>query len=159
MGIVSYRLHAEYRSLGNISLESVILSGLHDSIGLYRYCGEEERSLADKWLALAGFTGKEATLFRALSYGEQRALLIARAMVKSPTLLILDEPCHNLDATQRERILGLLQQIADTGTSTILHVTHDETEVLPCERHILELKPGSMPMYEIIERNQQGKQA
>lgn len=152
MGIVTYRLHTEYRSLGDLPLEAVLLSGLHDSIGLYRQCGEEERSLAEKWLTLTGFEGRGTTLFRDLSYGEQRAVLIARAAIKHPPLLILDEPCHGLDAFHRDRILALLQKIAEHGTSTLLHVTHDETEVLPCERHVLELSPGETPMYRLLTR-------
>ena len=152
MGIVSYRLHVEYRSLGDLSLETVVLSGLHDSIGLYQHCGKEERILAEKWLSLAGFTGKKDLLFRDLSYGEQRALLIARAAIKCPPILILDEPCHGLDDTHRQRTLMLLEKIAESGNSTLLHVTHDPTEVLECEHHILEFKPGQTPMYEITTR-------
>jgi ABC-type molybdenum transport system, ATPase component/photorepair protein PhrA len=149
MGIVSYRLHTDYRALGDLPIETVILSGLHDSIGLYQQCGDEERSLAKNWLALAGFEGRDAILFRDLSYGEQRAILIARAAIKQPPILILDEPCHGLDTGHRDRILHLLEKIAENGESTLLHVTHDETEVLPCERHILELCPGETPMYRI----------
>lgn len=152
MGIVSYRLHTDYRSLGDIPLEAVILSGIHDSIGLYQQCGEEERSLAKKWLDLAGFEGHGGVLFRDLSYGEQRAILIARAAIKQPPILILDEPCHGLDTAHRDRILTLLERIAERGESTLLHVTHDETEVLPCERKILELRPGETPMYRILVR-------
>lgn len=152
MGIVTYRLHAEYRSLGDVPLRTVLVSGLHDSIGLYEQSGEEERSLADTWLALVGFEGRGDIPFRDLSYGEQRALLIARAAIKQPPLLILDEPCHGLDSVHRARILALLQRIAELGGSTLLHVTHDETEVLPCEKRILELRPGQNPMYAILER-------
>ena len=150
IGVVSYRLHVEYRGLGHLSLESVILSGLHDSIGLYQQCGEEERELAKKWLSLTGFANREGEHFRNLSFGEQQAILIARASIKCPPILILDEPCHGLDENSRRRILTLLQAIAESGTSTILHVTHDSSEILPCEKHILELQPGKDPMYKIF---------
>lgn len=153
MGIVSYRLHTEYRQLGDLPLETVILSGLHDSIGLYQECGEEERELAGLWLALAGFSGRGRELFRDLSYGEQRAVLIARAAVKCPPILILDEPCHGLDEKSRERILQLLDAIAGRGGSTLLHVTHDPSEVRPCEKRVLEFRPGETPMYRILERS------
>ncbi len=154
MGIVSYRLHVEYRSLGDLDLESVILSGIHDSIGLYEYCGEEERTLAKKWLHLAGFGTRETERFGTLSYGEQRSILIARAAVKCPPILILDEPCHGLDGENRSKILALLEAIAEGGTSTLLHVTHDPTEVLSCEKHILELRPLETPMYRILVKDQ-----
>ena len=152
MGIVSYRLHVEYRILGALNLEEVVLSGLHDSIGLYQHCGEEEYLLAGKWLALAGFDRRNKELFRTLSYGEQRAILIARAAVKCPPILILDEPCHGLDDKHRALVLSLLEEIAKGGTSTLLHVTHDPSEVLPCEKHILELRPGEIPMYRILTK-------
>lgn len=152
MGIVTYRLHVDYRNFGDIPLETVVLSGMHDSIGLYQQCGEVERMLARSWLTLCGFKNREAQLFGRLSYGEQRAVLIARAAVKCPPLLILDEPCHGLDAESRRTVLTVLQSIAESGTSTILHVTHDQHEILPCEQHILELLPDKKPMYRITRR-------
>ncbi len=152
LGIVSYRMHVEYRALSGLSLEEILLSGLHDSIGLYQHCGDAERGLARAWLSLAGFAGREHERFDRLSYGEQRAALIARAVIKCPPILILDEPCHGLDETARERVLGLLEAIGSGGVSTLLHVTHDPSEALPCERHVLELRPDESPMYSIGER-------
>lgn len=151
LGIVSYRLHVEYRMVGGTDLQNVIVSGFHDSIGLYEYPSDYESSVARAWLKLAGFGGREHESFGNLSYGEQRAILILRAAVKSPRVLILDEPCHGLDEDYREKILDLLETVAETGTTTLLHVTHDPQEVLPCEKHILELHPGETPMYRIIE--------
>ncbi len=152
LGIVSYRWHVEYRMVGSTDLESVIISGFHDSIGLYEKKTDIEISTAAKWLKLAGFEGREHESFNNLSYGEQRAVLILRAVVKSPKILILDEPCHGLDESYRQKILDLLETIAETGKTTMLHVTHDPTEALPCEKHILELHPGENPMYKIIEK-------
>ena len=137
--------------VGGTDLQSVIISGFHDSIGLYETATDFEISTAKAWLKLAGFSGREHETFSSLSYGEQRAILILRAAVKSPRVLILDEPCHGLDDNYRTKILHLLAMIANTGTTTLLHVTHDPTEVLPCEKHILELHPNETPMYKIIE--------
>lgn len=147
LGIVSYRLHVEYRMVGGFDLESVIVSGFKDSIGLYERASDLERRTAGAWLRLGGFEGRGRTTFRELSYGEQRAILILRAAAKQPELLILDEPCHALDEEFRNRTLELLALIAGTGTTTLLHVTHDPTEVLDCEHHVLELFPGKRPMY------------
>lgn len=152
LGIVSYRLHVEYRMVGGTCLEDVIISGFRDSIGLYEQKTDMEISAAKKWLKLAGFEGRETESFGSLSYGEQRAVLIMRAAVKSPKLLILDEPCHGLDEQYRQKILDLLETVALSGTTTLLHVTHDPTEVLEAEKHILELCPGEEPMYRIIEK-------
>ena len=152
LGIVSYRLHVEYRMVGGTCLEDVIISGFRDSIGLYEQKTDMEISAAKKWLKLAGFEGRETESFGSLSYGEQRAVLIMRAAVKSPKLLILDEPCHGLDEQYRQKILDLLETVAMSGTTTLLHVTHDPTEVLEAEKHILELCPGEEPMYRVIEK-------
>ena len=138
--------------LGGTDLESVIISGFHDSIGLYEQKTDVEIAAAKKWLKLAGFEGRETESFGNLSYGEQRAVLIIRAAVKSPKILILDEPCHGLDEDYRQKILDLLETIAETGTTTLLHVTHDPLEALKCEKHILELHPGEDPMYKFIEK-------
>ncbi len=151
LGIVSYRLHVEYRMVGGYDLESVIISGFKDSIGLYEQKTEVEIAAARKWLKLAGFEGREHESFGSLSYGEQRAVLIMRAAVKSPEILILDEPCHGLDETYRQKILDLIETIGESGTTGILHVTHDPSEVRPCEKNILELLPDQDPMYKIIE--------
>ena len=136
--------------LGGTSLENVIVSGLRDSIGLYGAATDLEASAARKWLKLGGFEGRESENFGDLSYGEQRAVLILRSAVKSPEILILDEPCHGLDENYREKILQLMEKIGEGGTTTMLHVTHDPEEVLECEKHVLELRPGEEPMYRLI---------
>ena len=152
LGIVSYRLHVEYRMLGGTSLLAVIISGLRDSIGLYGAPTDLEIASAKKWLALGGFAGRESENFGNLSYGEQRAILILRSAVKTPEILILDEPCHGLDENYRSKILQLMNLIGNGGTTTMLHVTHDPSEVLECEKHILELHPDEEPMYKIIKQ-------
>lgn len=152
LGIVSYRLHVEYRMLGGSSLLSVIISGFRDSIGLYEQATDMEISAAKKWLSLGGFEGRESENFGSLSYGEQRAILILRSAVKSPKVLILDEPCHGLDEQYRTKILNLLEIIGEQKNTTMLHVTHDPSEILSCEHHVLELHPNEDPMYVIKTR-------
>ena len=149
LGIVSYRLHVEYRMLGGTNLLSVIVSGFKDSIGLYEAATDTEIDYAKKWLKLGGFEGREKETFGSLSYGEQRAILILRSVVKSPKILILDEPCHGLDEQYRNKILNLMETIGEEGSTTMLHVTHDSSEILKCEKHILQLLPGENPMYKI----------
>lgn len=150
LGIVSYRLHVEYRMVGGATLQDVIASGFRDSIGLYGAATDVEIAAAKKWLSLGGFSGRENQTFASLSYGEQRAVLILRSAVKCPKILILDEPCHGLDEQYRKKILQLIEEIAAGGTTTLLHVTHDPTEVLPCEKRVLEFNPGENPMYKIL---------
>lgn len=151
LGIVSYRLHVEYRMLGSTTLTQVIMSGFHDSIGLYEAPSDVEERAAQEWLKLGGFEGRGSESFGNLSYGEQRAILILRAAVKCPPIMILDEPCHGLDEQMRQKILDLLEIIAESGTTTFLHVTHEPTEVLKCEKLVLQLYADKDPMYQILE--------
>lgn len=152
LGIVSYRLHVEYRMVGGTSIIDTVASGYRDSIGLYGGITDEEKKGAHKWLTLAGFSGRENDSFSSLSYGEQRSILILRAAVKCPQILILDEPCHALSEEARERVLAIMEAVAKSGTTTLLHVTHEEDEVLECEHHILELNPNAEPMYRVLEK-------
>ena len=152
LGIVSYRLHVEYRMVGSTTLENVIISGFRDSIGLYEAATDVEKDAAKKWLSLGGFENRDKEACRSLSSGDQRAIVILRAAVKCPPILILDEPCHGLDENYRQKILDLIEIIAQSGTTTLLHVTHDPSEVLPCEKNILEFYPKKSPMYKIICR-------
>ena len=101
---------------------------------------------------MAGFEGRELESFGSLSYGEQRAVLILRSVVKSPKILILDEPCHGLDENYREKILNLMELIAEKGKTTMLHVTHDITEILSCEKYTLQFVPEEDPMYKIARK-------
>ena len=83
------------------SLRNVIISGFHDSIGLYTKSTDTEKAIANEWLALLGMSDRADEPFNRLSFGDQRLVLIARAMVKHPPLLILDEPCLGLDDMNR----------------------------------------------------------
>jgi molybdate transport system ATP-binding protein len=59
-----------------------------------------------------------------MSYGDQRLLLIARAMVKHPPLLILDEPCLGLDDMNRQLVLALIEKICADSETSVLYVNH-----------------------------------
>lgn len=126
MGIVSPDLHRNYRV--SISSLYVIVSGFYDSIGLYVKCSEAEIKKAQYWLAQLGLSDKAKTNFKKLTFGEQRLLLIARALVKMPELLVLDEPTQGLDGIAREKLLNFLEKLATMQLSTILYVSHRQDE-------------------------------
>jgi molybdate transport system ATP-binding protein len=83
---------------------------------------------------------RTARLFTRLSYGEKRLALIARAMVKTPELLILDEPCQGLDRSNREMVLALMEGIGEQTATGLIYITHHEEEMIPCIGHILRLE-------------------
>lgn len=140
LGLVSPELQLQYRHA--VSVREVVLSGLFDSIGLYRKATVEQRALADEWLACIGMGEKAERLFNHLSYGEKRLVLIARAMIKSPELLILDEPCQGLDRANREMVLALMEGIGEMAGTGMIYVTHHETEMIPCIQYVLKLGKG-----------------
>lgn len=126
MGIVSPALHREHRIPG--SALHVILSGLYDSIGLYRKVSDSQIKTATQWLDWLSLAEKSTIPFRTLTFAEQRLVLIGRALIKSPKLLILDEPTQGLDDNNRNRLLDLLEEIAARKLSTILFVSHRQDE-------------------------------
>ena len=104
--------------------EMVFLAGFHDSIGLYTKATDRQKQIADQWLEVLGMSGRADDSFQKLSYGDQRLLLIARAMVKHPPLLILDEPCLGLDDMNRQLVLALIEKICAGSETSVLYVNH-----------------------------------
>lgn len=135
IGYVSTALQWEYRV--STSLRNVIISGFYDSIGLYSKYTDTQRDIADEWLALLGLQERADQPFNQLSHGDQRLLLIARAMVKHPPLLILDEPCLGLDDMNRQLVLALIEKICAGSETAVLYVNHHaEDRIAGIERYL-----------------------
>jgi molybdate transport system ATP-binding protein len=148
IGYISNALHMDYRV--GVSALNTIISGFFDSIGLYQPPTDEQKNIAMQWLQLLGLDNKQGTPFTQFSYGDQRMLLIARAMVKHPTLLILDEPCLGLDEANRLRVLMLIEKICEAsveGTSvggasgsTVIYVNHHAEDRIKGIDHYLAME-------------------
>jgi molybdate transport system ATP-binding protein len=134
VGVVSSRLHRDYRVAG--SVEEVLLSGLFDSIGVYVAPEPGHRVRAGAWLAWLDLGIDPGAPFRDLSFGQQRLVLIARAAIKVPPLVILDEPTAGLDDGNRQRALELLASLCTQDKSTVLFVTHRDDERAFWDAHI-----------------------
>lgn len=134
VGVVSGRLHRDYRVGG--SVEDVLLSGLFDSIGVYVQTEPSHRARARAWLEWLDLGLSPGTSFRELSFGQQRLVLVARAAIKVPPLVIMDEPTSGLDAENRERALGLVASLCTQRKSTVLMVTHRDDERAFWEEHV-----------------------
>jgi molybdate transport system ATP-binding protein len=135
IGMVSSALHLQYRV--NCSALEVIISGFYDSIGLYTKPSRREQDIAREWLDILHMADYAKTPFRELEYGQQRLLLIARAIVKQPTLLILDEPYQGLDYLGRRLIKNALELIARENLSQLLYVSHYQGDNLDSIRNTL----------------------
>lgn len=132
IGHISSSVQESYR-VSTTVLQAVV-SGFHDSIGLYCKPSLDEQHIAREWLKILHLDHKAARPLRSLSYGEQRLALIARAMIKQPRLLILDEPCQGLDEINRRTILKLVEHIGTQTDTTVLYVSHHAEDAVPCIR-------------------------
>ena len=129
-------------SYNSMTCLDVVLSGLNDEIGFNTSYSERSLRLAKLWLRLLKLEHLEKSPFLYTSLGEQRIFLLARALIKLPDLLILDEPCQGLDPSQTRRFLKLLDHICENGNTTMIYVTHRAEEIPLCVSHILELENG-----------------
>lgn len=128
IGMVSSALHLQYRV--NCSALEVVISGYYDSIGLYSQPSKREINIANEWLTILHMEAHAKTPFKQLDYGQQRLLLIARALVKQPALLILDEPYQGLDYLGRRLVMNTLEIIAKENLSQLLYVSHYQEDSL-----------------------------
>lgn len=121
-----------------------IASGLFDSIGLFRQLNQEQRNLVNKWIKLFQLERIENKLLSNLSAGEQRLVLLARALVKNPPMLILDEPCQGLDKEHINEFKQIINNICRTFSTTLLYVSHYKNEIPECVTKALYLNNGEM---------------
>ncbi|MCB1631300.1 MAG: ATP-binding cassette domain-containing protein [Pseudomonadales bacterium] len=147
-GIVSNQLHLDYPS--RTRARDVVASGCFDTLGLYDTCGPLQTRLVTAWLDVLGLGARADARFDALSFGEQRMMLIARAMVKYPPLLILDEPCSGLDEANRTRVLELIDRIGRETRTQLLYVSHESDEMPGCITRRVEFRPNPTGGYTLV---------
>lgn len=121
----------------------VLLSGYWGTIGLYDPVSSDQESAANEWLTTYGAKHLADRDIRTLSYGQLRILLILRAMILQPRMLLLDEPLSGLDTHYRNKILELVEEFAAGGTN-VVYVTHSADEMPAAISHVLELKDGTI---------------
>ena len=138
IGYVSPEMHRAYQK--DIPAIDIVASGLSDSIGLYVKPKPEQRAQCLRWMKVFGIHPLADRTFLRLSSGEQRLCLLARAFVKDPELLILDEPLHGLDNRNRERVREVIETFCQRRNKTLVMVTHYEEELPKCIDHRLKLR-------------------
>ena len=129
-GQLDTQLHLNY--VRGMRVVEVVVSGFFDTIGLYDDWGDAQRDIAEQWLVALGLGEYTMESFDALSFGIQRMVLLARAMVKSPIILLLDEPTLGLDGHHRKLILRAVDHIATSSDTQIIFVSHSAGEVPAC---------------------------
>jgi molybdate transport system ATP-binding protein len=124
------------------SCRDVVLSGLFASIGLFATPGAEEEARARRMLAWMGLDSCKKQPLRQLSHGNQRLVLLARALVGSPDLIVLDEPCQGLDPGHTAAVNQAIDRVAAAMTTSTITVTHHEHELPACITRVLRLRDG-----------------
>jgi molybdate transport system ATP-binding protein len=138
IGYLSPELHLYFKEGG--SCFSVVASGLFDTLGLFKRVSEDQIEQVNHWMKVIGISHLADRSFREISGGEQRLVLIGRAMVKNPELLILDEPCQGLDSVQTEHLKSVLDYLAANSEMTLLFVSHYDRDIPSCVNQTLTLK-------------------
>ncbi|HET9597138.1 MAG TPA: ATP-binding cassette domain-containing protein [Anaeromyxobacteraceae bacterium] len=139
VGIVSPELQARHRQ--DLPVDDVVASGFGSSIGLSEEPTPAQRAAAARALGELGVSHLAGRRIHGLSYGELRRVLLARALVRDPDLLVLDEPCDGLDPESRQALLEAVERLGRAGRQVVL-VTHHLEDLVPSITHVLALERG-----------------
>ncbi|WP_339203419.1 ABC transporter ATP-binding protein [Paenibacillus sp. FSL K6-3182] len=130
---------------GSETALKIVLSGKFATIGLYDQTDSADMIQAEELMRTLGCTALMERTYNTLSQGEKQRVLIARALMATPKLLILDEPCTGLDVFAREQLLQMIAAVAgEQNAPTIIYVTHHVEEILPCFAKTLLIKKGKV---------------
>lgn len=133
------------RLYGTETVVDTVLSGKFASIGLYEKPSQEERDFAQSLLERLSSIHLADRIYQTLSQGEKQRVLIARGLMSSPRLLILDEPCTGLDIFAKEQLLSIIEKLSnDPNAPTLIYVTHRTEEILPTFNHTMLLRRGEV---------------
>lgn len=138
IGYVSPEMHRSYQR--DIPALRIVASGLKDSVGLYVQPTEQEKEQCRWWMRIFGIEHLAERSFLQMSSGEQRLVLLARAFVKDPELLILDEPLHGLDNTNRRLVKDIIETFCQRPGKTLIFVSHYREERPACIDHEIYLQ-------------------
>jgi molybdate transport system ATP-binding protein len=142
IGWVSPELHLHFNQAATCG--DVVASGFNATIGLFEPLTRRQWATARRWLRKFQLLAYAQTPLYAVSAGLQRMVLLARALVTSPQLLILDEPCQGLDAAHRALFIQTVEGLIRSGSVAVIYVTHRPDEIPPSIRRVLRLRAGAV---------------
>ena len=129
---------AEYNAQLPFTLREVVAMGLTSVKGLLGRLSRDDYESVDNWIEKLGLSQRRTQTFRSLSGGEQQKALIARAMAQDPEILVLDEPCSNLDFNWKHQITEIIEQLHRQTKMTVVMVSHETSQLPPgCTRAVL----------------------
>ncbi len=140
LGLVSDRLQATIPA--NSIAEDIVVSGFFASLDLYEQPTPAQRTAATQQMQTMRLNHLQGRAAKTLSYGQLRRLLLARALVHKPEILLLDEPCSGLDNEARIAFLQAVAQAAKSGKTQVIHITHRTDDLAGITTHALYLNKG-----------------
>lgn len=153
IGYVSPELHWYFDT--GITVYNTVASGFFDTIGLYKKISEQQQTLIKQWLDFLRISSHvQHKPLATISTSQQRLTLLARALVKNPPLLVLDEPCQGLDEEQTKQFVQLVDVLCTGLNKTLIYVSHYEHEIPACITNIIELKKGQYLVKSIDKKTQ-----
>ena len=123
----------------NQTCRKVILSGLFDTMGLFKKVSPEQEELANRWIKLFNLEPLQQTVIQRLSLKHQRWTLLARALIKQHKLLILDEASQGMDEIQRQLFKETVTQVCERSGITLIYVSHYAEDVPEVVDKVMEL--------------------
>lgn len=154
IGFVSSSFDRFSPTLNFQTIEEIVLSGKFASVGLYEEVSVADVEKAEFLISSLRLEYLKGKTFHLLSQGEKRRVLIARALMSTPEILILDEPCSGLDILSREEVLAIMKDITTNNQCHLIYVTHHIEELVEEITHVLLLQNGKMiasgPKHDII---------
>lgn len=140
IGYISPELHWYFDQ--QTTCADAIATGFFDTTGLYRTVSAEQEAIVDQWLEVFDLGAFRGRRIQELSIGRQRLTLLARALVKNPPVLILDEPCQGLDEEQAAHFIRVVDKLMEHPGRTLLYVSHRLDQLPGCIDHVLALEGG-----------------
>ena len=147
IGYISPELHAYFDR--NCTCSEAIASGFFDTVGLYKKLKPEQQQILAEWIgyfSLGHILDKPLAM---VSGGEQRMVMLARALVKNPPLLVLDEPCQGLDEYQKNEFIQVIDELCEYLDKTMIYVSHYDNELPGCITGVLQLENKLAKIYPV----------
>jgi len=149
-GYISPELHAYFDK--NITCFNAIGSGYFDTIGLFKKLSTTQHNNILQWLDFLQLSHVSKKSLHSISSGLQRMVLLARALVKNPPLLVLDEPCQGLDEEQSAQFVSLIDHVCTNSNKTLIYVSHEEKNIPVCIEKVLQLEKGQHKIYSLKQQ-------
>ncbi|GAL86481.1 ABC-type molybdenum transport system, ATPase component/photorepair protein PhrA [Sporocytophaga myxococcoides] len=140
---VAQSLAAEASS-GGVTVFDSIASGFNDQVGSTGKISSWQTKQVNLWIEILKLSSYRNMRLPQLPLGVQRLVLLGRALVKNPQLLILDEPCQGLDRTQVKQFVSVVNEICTTFSKTLIYVSHYKEDIPACVKNYLELENGKI---------------